>query len=161
MLKRRQRPSFVDKLILGRPSIYLILILNWKKPFDRNFSIGKPSNAINTAYRLLWETTELALASARPGLTTSELFFIMEKNLPTKSSEVGRLGHGLGLQLTEWPSIAPWDDTVLRENMVITIEPSVSVEGGGVLVSEENIVIRDGLTELLTKRATHEIPIII
>ena len=45
--------------------------------------------------------------------------------------------------------------------MVITIEPSVSVEGGGVLVSEENIVIRDGLPELLTKRATHEIPIII
>ena len=129
--------------------------------FDRNFSIGKPSNAINSAYRLLWETTELALASARPGLTTSELFFIMEKNLQTKSSEVGRLGHGLGLQLTEWPSIAPWDDTVLRENMVITIEPSVSVEGGGVLVSEENIVIRDGLPELLTKRATHEIPIII
>jgi Xaa-Pro aminopeptidase len=74
---------------------------------------------------------------------------------------VGWLGHGLGLQLTEWPSIAPWDDTVLRENMVITIEPSVSVEGGGVLVSEENIVIRDGLPELLTKRATHEIPIII
>ena len=128
--------------------------------FDRNFSLGKPSNAINTAYKLLWETTELALESARPGLTTSELFFIMGKNLQATSSQVGRLGHGLGLQLTEWPSIAPWDNTVLQENMVITIEPSVSVQGGGVLVSEENIVIRDGVPELLTKRATYEIPII-
>ena len=128
--------------------------------FDRNFSIGKSSNAVNKAYRLLWETTELALATARPGLTTSELFFIMGKNLQTTSSDVGRLGHGLGIQLTEWPSIAPWDNTILQENMVITIEPSVSVEGGGVLVSEENIVIRDGTPELLTKRAAHEIPVI-
>jgi hypothetical protein len=34
------------------------------------------------------------------------------------------------------------------------------VDGGGVLVTEENIVVRDGRPELLSKRAIRDIPII-
>jgi Xaa-Pro aminopeptidase len=84
----------------------------------------------------------------------------MSNTLQTSSSDVGRFGHGLGMQLTEWPSIANWDNTKLTENMVITLEPSIHVDGGGVLVTEENIVVRDGRPELLSKRAIRDIPII-
>ncbi|RME18910.1 MAG: M24 family metallopeptidase, partial [Alphaproteobacteria bacterium] len=72
-------------------------------------------------------------------------------------SDIGRLGHGLGLRLTEWPSIAPHDETVLEPGMVMTLEPSLALAGGRMMVSEENIVITDGPPELLTERAPEEI----
>ncbi len=74
--------------------------------------------------------------------------------------DVGRLGHGLGMQLTEWPSHALFDETVLEENMVITLEPSLSYGDGLIMVHEENIVIRDGEPLLLSKRAERDLPVI-
>ncbi len=74
---------------------------------------------------------------------------------------MGRLGHGLGMQLTEWPSHAAFDDTVIEENMVLTLEPSLSYgKGGRIMVHEENIVVRAGGAELLTTRAAPELPVI-
>ncbi len=67
--------------------------------------------------------------------------------------EVGRMGHGLGMQLTEWPSNAAFDDTILEEGMVITLEPSLNYANGLTMVHEENLVIRDGAPQLLSERA--------
>jgi hypothetical protein len=44
--------------------------------------------------------------------------------------------------------------------MVITLEPSMGFGVGRVMVHEENIVIRDGGPELLTRRAAPELPVI-
>ena len=65
--------------------------------------------------------------------------------------EAGRLGHGLGMQLTEWPSIIARDHTVLFEGMVLTLEPSVNLMNGKILVHEENIVIRENGAEYLSE----------
>jgi Xaa-Pro dipeptidase len=75
-------------------------------------------------------------------------------------NDVGRIGHGLGMQLTEWPSHRPGDTTVLREGMVITLEPGMEFAPSKVMVHEENIVIRDGAPEILSRRAPSELPII-
>ena len=64
--------------------------------------------------------------------------------------EAGRLGHGLGMQLTEWPSIIPQDQTPLAPGMVLTLEPSVTLPSGKIMVHEENIVIRGGGAEFLS-----------
>ena len=55
----------------------------------------------------------------------------------------GRLGHGLGIQLTEWPSLIPADETVLEPGMVLTLEPGIETRDGNMLVHEENIVITE------------------
>jgi Xaa-Pro aminopeptidase len=78
----------------------------------------------------------------------------------THSGSVGRLGHGLGMQLTEWPSHMPGDQTILDEGMVITLEPSLTFDQKKIMVHEENIVVRDGPAELLTVRAPEEIPVL-
>ncbi|MEC9296174.1 MAG: M24 family metallopeptidase, partial [SAR324 cluster bacterium] len=72
----------------------------------------------------------------------------------------GRYGHGLGMQLTEQPSHAAFDETVLVENMVITLEPSLSYGDGLIMVHEENLVVQNGAPRLLSVRATPELPII-
>ena len=74
--------------------------------------------------------------------------------------DVGRFGHGLGMQLTEWPSIAPFDDTILEPGMVLTLEPSLAFGTGKMMVHEEVIVVRDSGAELLTHRAPAAMPVI-
>lgn len=124
--------------------------------FDRNFLFGAPSPLITHAHQTLWDATEAGLAEARPGVRCQEVFAAMNNVItragyPT-SSGVGRYGHGLGMQLTEWPSVAGFDHTELQPGMVITFEPSLALPGGKTLVHEENAVVRAGGTELLTRR---------
>ena len=131
--------------------------------FDRNFAIGAADDQAKRAYDVLYRATEAGLAAARPGATCHELFAAMHAVIATfdsGSGEVGRLGHGLGMQLTEWPSHAPFDDTVLRENMVITLEPSLGYGDDLIMVHEENIVVTDGPPRLLSARAPRDLPVI-
>ena len=74
---------------------------------------------------------------------------------------MGRMGHGLGMELTEWPSVMPGDDTLLEPGMVLTIEPGMSFAPGKEMVHEENILITEERARILTKRAPVEMPIIL
>ena len=74
--------------------------------------------------------------------------------------DIGRLGHGLGMQLTEQPSHAAFDTTELKDNMVLTLEPSLSYGDGLMMVHEENILVQAGAPRLLSRRAAPELPII-
>ena len=128
--------------------------------FDRNFAIGVADPGAKSAYRALFAATEAGLAAAKPGRRCSELFQVMARQLPDAGATVGRFGHGLGMQLTEWPSIAPHDQTVLQAGMVITLEPSMQLAPGRMMVHEENILITETSAKLLTRRAAPELPVI-
>ncbi|HUS56302.1 MAG TPA: Xaa-Pro peptidase family protein [Thermohalobaculum sp.] len=135
--------------------------------FDRNFGVGSISDDARRAHDLVWRATEAGLAAARPGATFADLFHAMQGamsgggvNDAAGDANVGRLGHGLGMQLTEFPSITPWDQTVLEPGMVLTLEPGMAFAPGRMMVHEENIVISEDGAELLTVRAPREMPII-
>ncbi len=131
--------------------------------FDRNFAFGRPSDAARRAYEVVYEATEAGIAAARPGATTSDLWRAMTAVLEAggaAGNNVGRLGHGLGLQLTEWPSNRPGDETPLVPGMVLTIEPGMAFAAGRMMVHEENIVVTEDGCELLTRRAPPEMPVI-
>ena len=131
--------------------------------FDRNWAIGRADDTARRAYDVLWRATEAGLEAARPGATCRDLFEAMGRviaEMDASGGDVGRLGHGLGMQLTEWPSHAAFDDTVIEENMVLTLEPSLSYGDGLMMVHEEDIVIRADGAELLTRRAPAELPVI-
>ncbi|RLE62965.1 MAG: hypothetical protein DRJ49_03920 [Thermoprotei archaeon] len=62
------------------------------------------------------------------------------------------LGHGVGIDVHEHPRISMADrHTILRENMVITIEPGVYIRGIGGVRIEDLILVRKGGFEYLTK----------
>ncbi|QBK30187.1 M24 family metallopeptidase [Roseitalea porphyridii] len=128
--------------------------------FDRNFAIGPVTDAIRKTQDALWLTTEAALETLRPGMRASDVHAFMTADLLRRGVQParGRLGHGLGISLTEWPSFSPLDDTVLRQNMVLTLEPSAEVVPGRFLVHEEDIVLRANGPELLSARAPQILP---
>jgi len=131
--------------------------------FDRNWAIGQASTSAQQAYDVLWHATEAGIEAARAGTSCKELFQIMSAviaQLDSSAGSVGRLGHGLGMQLTEQPSHAAFDDTLLTENMVLTLEPSLSYGDGLMMVHEENIVVGTTGSTLLSNRAAPELPVI-
>ena len=134
--------------------------------FDRNFAIHHASDAAKEAHHRLFDATEAALDTLKPGITAYDLFSVMDCVLrPDRSAqlggdEVGRYGHGLGIQLTEPPSHANWDKTVIRAGMALTIEPSISYGDGLTMVAEENLLILDDGIVLLSERAPRDLPII-
>ena len=121
--------------------------------FDRNFSVGSPSPDVAAGHSRLIEATYAAFEAARPGATAAELFHVMDKIVTggAGGSEAGRYGHGLGMNLTEWPSLIPTDHTPLVERMVLTLEPGIELAPGRALVHEENIVIRENGAEWLSQ----------
>jgi Xaa-Pro aminopeptidase len=128
--------------------------------FDRNFAFGPLLEEIHRAYDTVYAATEAGLAAAVPGATTSGVWAAMWRVLEAGGAlgnEIGRMGHGLGMQLTEWPSNMPGDDTLLEPGMVLTLEPGMRYGAIKLMVHEEDIVIRDGAAELLSRRAPAQI----
>lgn len=131
--------------------------------FDRNFAFGTPSDEARRAHAVVYRATEAGFAAAHPGAMTTDLWRAMNAVLEeggTLGNDVGRLGHGLGLQLTEWPSNRPGDDTLLEASMIMTLEPGMEFAPGKMMVHEENIVITEGGARFLTRRAPTEMPVI-
>ncbi|WP_300034748.1 Xaa-Pro peptidase family protein [uncultured Roseobacter sp.] len=131
--------------------------------FDRNFSIGRADDACRRAYDALFQATETVLQDLRPGNRACDVHRMLSDGLKDAGATPGggRLGHGLGITLTEWPSFIPADQTELREGMVLTIEPSVEISPGRFMVHEENIVLRENGPELLSRRAATELPVLV
>jgi len=123
--------------------------------FDRNFSVGAPTAQAAKGHTQLMEAVEAALAMVKPGVTAADIFHAMDKIVTggKGGSEAGRFGHGLGMQLTEWPSLIPDDHTVIKEGMVLTLEPGVETGSGRIMVHEENIVVTASGAEMLSALA--------
>ncbi len=167
-------PGGYDNIIMGPPDRILahgdLLIIDtgstWDGyfcDFDRNFAFGHAPAATRRAFEVVWHATEAGFQAARPGVTTTDLWRAMNEVMVAGGSlgnEVGRLGHGLGMQLTERPSNTPDDHTELAVGMVLTLEPGMTFAPGKQMVHEENIVITEHGAEWLSQRADETLPVL-
>ncbi|MDA7809678.1 Xaa-Pro peptidase family protein [bacterium] len=135
--------------------------------FDRNWCFGDCSDETKSAYTTVYQATNAGFEAAKPGNTTSDLYRAMWPIMHAGGAlgnDVGRLGHGLGSDLTEWPSNTATDDTVLEVGMIMTLEPGMSYlnKSGQVkqMVHEENIVITEEGAQWLSIRAAEELPLL-
>lgn len=127
--------------------------------YDRNFAIGRATAEQSAAHARLIEATQAGEEAARAGATASGVWQAMARI--TGSDEAsGRLGHGLGMQLTEGLSLTAKDHSILKPGMVITLEPGVELAPGLLMVHEENIVIREGRAQRLSRFAASTLPVI-
>lgn len=130
--------------------------------FDRNWAIGSATDAVRGAYERVYFATEVGIEATRPGARVADIFNAMATYLSPygEISHPARMGHGLGLALTEPPSVTSYEDVVLRPGMVITIEPTLMFEPPMLMMHEEVVVVTDLGAELLTTRASAELPLL-
>lgn len=129
--------------------------------FDRNWVVGAPNADQARAYARLMEAMGAGEEVLRPGNTAADVFHAMNRfcGHGDSAQSAGRLGHGLGLHLTEGLSFIASDHTVLMPGMVVTLEPGVSVSGGaGLMVHEDDYVITETGFERLSPEPPAELP---
>jgi Xaa-Pro dipeptidase len=126
--------------------------------FSRAAVVGEPSSEPQHAQEAIHRITWDVIQRVRPGVQTSELARICSARLAeldfritsSISGLASRVGHGVGLDVTEPPHIAEYDQTLLQPGMVITIEPGVATEYGTFHVEENILVTADGFEVLST-----------
>lgn len=131
--------------------------------FDRNYAFGQVDALTYRAYEAVYQSTEAGLRIAAPGRTTGDVWQAMWsvlENAGALSNDVGRMGHGLGIQLTEWPSNIQNGNVILRPGMIMTLEPGMTFSPGKMMVHEENILITDSGCEMLHQRTWPIMPVI-
>jgi Xaa-Pro aminopeptidase len=115
--------------------------------------IGKPTTKARRLYNAVLEAQLEAVAAVRDGETAEAVDGKARGVLRKHGLDqrfVHSTGHGLGLEIHEQPRIATKSKTILREGMVITIEPGIYLEGdGGIRIEDTVLVTRTGC-EILT-----------
>jgi Xaa-Pro dipeptidase len=128
--------------------------------YSRACVAGPPSSEQQHAQESIGRITADAVAMVRPGVKCSDiarfcLSRIAELDFPVTSriaELAGRIGHGIGLNLTEPPHLGPYDDTPLEPGMVISIEPGVATAYGTFHIEENLLVTGDGCEVLSLAR---------
>lgn len=118
----------------------------------RTFCIGQPNEKLAKIHKIVLEAQEYALANIRAGITGHEADSFAREYITSHGygKEFGHsLGHGVGLEIHEFPRLAEGSDVILKPNMIVTIEPGIYVEGlGGVRIEDFAVVKEDGLLNL-------------
>lgn len=116
----------------------------------RTFVKGEPSEEICEMYSALCEAKQLAISRVKTGVSGSDLHqlvvdFFKDHGYDTNTRGfVHTLGHGVGLQIHELPSVGPAGEQLEAGN-VITIEPGLYYPGiGGVRLEDIGVVTKKG-----------------
>lgn len=123
-----------------------VVLDNYCSDMTRPFFFGERDPKLGHIYDTVLKAREKALSLCRPNTLTSALDQAAREVMAAEKLEEffsHSLGHGVGLQIHEYPKIK-WDVNKhlhLQEGMVITIEPGIYVEGLGGVRYEDTIVI--------------------
>lgn len=124
--------------------------------------IGEPSPHHREIHDLVLRAHDAAIGVVRAGVTTGDVDAAARRVIEDAGHGehfFHRVGHGLGLEGHEDPSLDPGSRTVLEAGMVFTIEPGVYLPGFGGVRIEDDVVVEEGGCRVLTKadRSLHVI----
>lgn len=131
--------------------------------FNRMFSMGEAPEGLRDAYKRINEAIGNAVTRIKPGYLVKEIarFFRGEfEKAKIPDSGVGRMGHGIGLDMPEPPSISDGDDYRVEPGTMLCIEPSFFLPGYGIIIAEEQIAVTNDGCEVISKTANPELVVL-
>jgi len=151
-------PTVKDRLKDG-PHIALALmrVNGYAAECERTFFLKSPTDDVIAAFKTMLEARRMVFELVRPGASCAEIDcrtrdFLEKEGYGDKL--LHRTGHGFGLGNHEGPWVAEGSQEILKENMLISIEPGIYLPGiGGVRHSDTVLVTKDGY-ESLTRYPT-------
>ncbi|UHA72862.1 M24 family metallopeptidase [Paenibacillus sp. 481] len=120
----------------------------------RTVVLGKPTDKHIEIYNIVLEAQLYALEHIRSGMTGREADSLARdiiKRYGYGDNFGHSLGHGLGMEIHEYPRLAQAGETVLTPGMTVTVEPGIYVPGFGGVRIEDDIVITANGIEILTQ----------
>ena len=116
----------------------------------RTIFVGEVPDEVKPIYDLVLKNQEKALKEYKDGASTRQLSIMVENDFKLyDQSLIHALGHGVGLDIHEAPYITYRNDTTLRENMVVTDEPGIYIEGKfGVRIEDTVLITKFGSISL-------------
>lgn len=126
----------------------------------RTFVIGELPAALEKAHQCSREIHDLFVREAKPGISCPQLY-TMAKDFALRAGledyfmghgegQVRFIGHGIGLEIDEFPVIAPNYEGELAQGMVIAFEPKFVFPGKGVVGMEDDYLVTSSGVERLT-----------
>jgi Xaa-Pro aminopeptidase len=124
----------------------------------RIFSIGTLPEKLERAHEVMIEVQNAMASEGKPGIMAKALYGIaleiveeagLTEGFMGHPQPVPFVGHGVGLELDEWPIIGRGSDFLLEQGMVIALEPKMVFPGQGVVGVESTFTVREkGLEKL-------------
>ncbi|MGZ9797541.1 M24 family metallopeptidase [Mycoplasma sp. 4013] len=117
----------------------------------RTFILGDEKLANPKQLEILEIVKEAAAAgrkAVRPGIKASQIDKVCRDFIEAKGYGqyfVHSTGHGLGIDVHEFPNVSKFSDYVLEPGMIITVEPGIYIEGlGGARIEDDVLVTENG-----------------
>jgi Xaa-Pro aminopeptidase len=125
----------------------------YNSDLTRMCPLGKISSKFMQLYTILCDAQKRAISRIKPGVKIADIDFAARQHLENKG--LGKffghaLGHGIGLEIHEKPSIAINNKDFLREGMVFTVEPGIYIPNYGGLRIEDTVLVSKGGCKVLT-----------
>ena len=118
----------------------------------RTVVLGKASEKQKEIYETVLSAQLAAMEKICAGAKTKEIDAIARNIINEKYQGCfgHGLGHSLGLEVHEKPSLSPKSEDILEENMLMTVEPGIYIDGfGGVRIEDLVVVTKDGYKNLV------------
>ncbi|MDP8230147.1 MAG: aminopeptidase P family protein [Candidatus Gorgyraea atricola] len=120
----------------------------YNSDLTRTVFLGRIDRKCLRIYNIVLAAQKRAIEKIRPGIKANYIDNISRQYISKKG--LGRyfihgLGHGIGLETHEGPSISKNSNITLKENMVITVEPGIYMTGwGGIRIEDVVLVTKNG-----------------
>jgi len=120
----------------------------------RTFLVGNVPSQLREIYDVVREAQEVGVRELHSGKSCRSVDGAVRKFLEKKGFGdyfVHSLGHGIGVEVHEAPTLSPKSKEVLRKGNVVTVEPGVYVPGlGGVRIEDDCYVTENGAISLVS-----------
>ena len=116
----------------------------------RTIFVGSPTEEQKRIYNIVLENQKKVLNEIREGVCIKTLSKSVESDFNLiGQTQIHSLGHGVGLDIHEAPMINMKNESLLKENMVITDEPGIYIAGNfGVRIEDTILVTKKGAISL-------------
>jgi len=148
--------SIARGLQSGDPVIHSrqVALNGYRAECERTFFLSPPKKEYYELFEIALAAQEAAIKAIKPGVTCREVDEVARNVIREAGYAdyfIHRTGHGLGLSAHEPPYLRFDNDTVLKEGMVVSVEPGFYIPKVGGFRHSDTVVITEKKAKVITK----------